>query len=125
VIAVRIGGERGSISVVVAALAFVMLVCTMGIADVGSVLATRAHARAAADAAALAAAQELALPTGAPPAAQAALLAQRNGAELIACTCAAGSFEAVVTVRTIGADLLLVPGSITLDVQARAVVDLP
>ena len=116
--------QRGSISVVVAALAFVMLVCTMGIADVGSVLATRAHGRAAADAAALAAAQELAFPTGATPAEQAALLAQRNGAELIACTCAAGSFEAVVTVRATGADLLLLPGGVTLDVQARAVVDL-
>jgi secretion/DNA translocation related TadE-like protein len=117
--------QLGSVSVVVAALAFVMLVCTMGIADVGSVLATRAHTRAAADAAALAAAQELAFPSGSEPAEQAALLAERNGAELIACTCAVGSFEAVVTVRATGADLLLMPGSITLDVQARAVVDLP
>ena len=118
-------GQRGSISVVVAAFAFVMLVCTMGIADVGSVLATRAHGRGAADAAALAAAQELAFPTGATPAEQAALLAQRNGAELIACICAAGSFEAVVTVRATGADMLLLPGGVMLDVQARAVVDLP
>ena len=118
-------GQRGSISVVVAAISLVMLVCTMGIADVGSVLATRAHARAAADAAALAAAQELAFPTGATPAAQAALLARRNGTELIDCVCPAGSFEAVVTVRATGADLLLVPGGVTLDVRARAVVDLP
>jgi secretion/DNA translocation related TadE-like protein len=118
-------GQRGSISVVVAAIALVLLVCTMGIADVGSVLAARAHTRAAADAAALAAAQELAFATDASPTEQAALLARRNGAELIACVCDAGSFEAVVTVRSAPTDLLLVPRSITLDVQARAVVDLP
>ena len=117
--------QRGSISVVVAAISLMMLVCTMGIADVGSVLATRAHGRAAADAAALAAAQELAFPTASTPAEQAALLARRNGAELIDCACAAGSFEALVTVRTVSADLLLVPGAVTLDVRARAVVDLP
>ena len=118
-------GQRGSISVVVAAIAFVLLVCTMGIADIGSVLAVRAHTRAAADAAALAAAQELAFPSGATPVEQAALLAQRNGTELIACSCDAGSFEATVTVRSAPTDLLLVPRSVTLDVQARAVVDLP
>ncbi|MEP6758985.1 MAG: Rv3654c family TadE-like protein [Actinomycetota bacterium] len=118
-------GQRGSVSVVTAAIALVMLVCTMGVADVGSVLAARAHTRAAADAAALAAAQELAFPTGGDPAEQAADLAMRNGAELIDCVCTAGSFEAVVTVREVRTDLLLVPGSITLDVRARAVVDLP
>ena len=59
------------------------------------------------------------------PAEQAALLAQRNGTELIACACDAGSFEATVTVRSAPTDLLLVPRSLTLDVQARAVVDLP
>ena len=118
-------GQRGSISIVVAAIAFVLLVCTIGIADIGSVLATRAHTRAAADAAALAAAQELAFPSGATPAEQAALLAQRNGTELVACACDAGSFEATVTVRSAATDLLLVPRRVTLDVQARAVVDVP
>ena len=118
-------GERGSVSVVVAAIAFMMLVCTMGIADVGSVLATRAHARAAADAAALAAAQELAFPTGADPASQAARFAERNGTDLVSCVCMPGSLEAVVTVRATHPDFLLVLGGVTLDVQARAVVDLP
>jgi len=117
--------QRGSVSVVVAAIAFMLLICTMGIADVGSILATRAHTRAAADAAALAAAQELAFPSGASPAEQAALLAERNGAELIACACDPGSFEAVVTVRSAPTNLLLAPRSVVLDVQARAVVDLP
>lgn len=117
--------QRGSISVITAAIALVMMVCTMGIADVGSVLAARAHTRAAADAAALAAAQELAFPSGADPGEQAALIASRNGVELIACSCAPGSFEAIVTVRAVTAGLLLMPGSLMLDVRARAVVDLP
>ena len=59
-------GQRGSISVVVAAIAFVSARLHDGHrrCRVGS-LPARAHARGRADAAALAAAQELALPSGA------------------------------------------------------------
>jgi len=56
--------ERGSVSVVAAGAICVALICTMGVADVGRVLAERSHAEAAADAAALAAAQDLALSSG-------------------------------------------------------------
>ena len=64
-------------------------------------------------------------PRSPPPRSSRSLLAQRNGTELIAGACDAGSFEATVTVRSAPTDLLLVPRSLTLDEQARAVVDLP
>ena len=58
----RRASQRGSVSIVVAGVAVVALVASLGLADVGKALVARARARAAADAAALAAAQELALP---------------------------------------------------------------
>lgn len=116
--------ERGSVSVVLVAAMAVALVCTMGIADVGRVLVERSHAEAAADAAALAAAQDLALANG-DPAMDAARFADENGTVLVGCVCASDTGEAVVTVRRSFSGLLLVPGSLTLDAQARAVVDLP
>jgi len=116
--------ERGSVSVVLVAAMGVALVCTMGVADVGRALVERSHAQAAADAAALAAAQDLALAIG-DPAADAARFAEDNGTVLIDCSCASGAGEAVVTVRRSFTGLLLVPGSFSLDAQARAVVDLP
>jgi secretion/DNA translocation related TadE-like protein len=116
--------ERGSVSVVLVAAICVALVCTMGVADVGRILVERSHAEAAADAAALAAAQDLALGTG-DPAGDATRLAAQNGTALIACSCPTGAGEAVVTVRRSFTGLLLVPGAVTLDAQARAVVDLP
>ena len=115
--------ERGSVSVITAAFIAVLLVCTMGVADLGRALAVRARARAAADAAALAAVQEQAFPQGAAPADVAAAIAARNGATLVACACAPGSLEAVVTVRRSLDGLLLVPGSFAINVQARAVAD--
>ncbi len=117
--------QGGSVSVLTAAVMLTILVCTMGVADVGRALTVRAQARVAADAAALAAAQELAFPSGEVPAEQAASYAQHNGAELLSCSCAPGSFDAVVTVRRRLEGLFLVPGSVDLDVTARAVVDLP
>lgn len=117
--------ERGSVSVVTAAVVLVLLVCTMGVADVGRALAGRARARAAADAAALAAAQELAFPSGDSPAMQAGLFAERNGSDLLSCVCEPGSFDAVVTVRYRLDGLLLVPGTFDLDVTARAIVEVP
>jgi secretion/DNA translocation related TadE-like protein len=116
--------ERGSVSVVLVAAIGAALVCTMGVADVGRVLVERSHAEAAADAAALAAAQDLALASG-DPAADAARFAGENGTVLIDCSCAPDAAEAVVTVRRSFTGLLLVPGSLTLDAGARAVVDLP
>ncbi|HEX2422839.1 MAG TPA: Rv3654c family TadE-like protein [Actinomycetota bacterium] len=118
-------GQRGSVSVLLAAGILVVLVLVLGITDVGRVLIARSKARTAADAAALAAADELALPTGADPAALAAEYATRNGADLTACTCAAGTFEAVVMVEVTTGDLLLFPGVRVVVARARAVVDLP
>lgn len=118
-------GQRGSVSVLLAAGILVVLVLVLGITDVGRVLVARSKARTAADAAALAAADELALPTGADPAALAAEYATRNGADLTACTCTAGTFEAVVMVEVTTGDLLLFPGVRVVVARARAVVDLP
>ena len=117
--------ERGSITVVAAAVIAITVVATMGVADVGKALVARQHAQQAADAAALAAAQELALPTGRIPAEVAGDLAARNGASLTSCTCAATTSEAVVQVRVPVGSLLLVPGSLEAVASARAVVDLP
>ena len=72
--------ERGSVSVVVAAIVLLALVLSVGVTDVARVLVARSHARTAADAAALAVAQELALPSGTDPADVAADYAARNGA---------------------------------------------
>jgi secretion/DNA translocation related TadE-like protein len=117
--------ERGSVSVVLAAGVLVVLVLTMGVADVGTVLIARSRARTAADAAALAAADELALPTGLDPAALAAEYAARNGATLTACGCDVGTFEADVVVTVHVDELLLFPGARDAVARARAVVDLP
>jgi secretion/DNA translocation related TadE-like protein len=121
---VRVATEHGSISVVCAAAICIALVCTWGGADVGRVLVERSHAEAAADAAALAAAQDLALGTGDPPVV-ASRFAEDNGAVLVDCSCAAGTTEAVVTVRRTFTGLLLVPGSLAVQARARAIVDLP
>jgi Flp pilus assembly protein TadG len=118
-----VSGERGSVSVVLAAGLAAALVMTMGVADLATVLAARSRARTAADAAALAAAQELALATGADPAQLAVDYAARNGAELVFCICAAGALDASVEVRTGAGDLLLIPGEPELVARARAVVD--
>ena len=88
-------------------------------------LVARSHARTAADAAALAAAQELALPSGADPADVAAVYAERNDAILTDCICAAGTFDAMVTVSIVVDGFLLVTGTRTVTARARAVVDLP
>jgi secretion/DNA translocation related TadE-like protein len=117
--------DGGSVSVVLAAAILVVLVLTMGSADLGRVLVARSRARTAADAAALAAAQELALPTGGDPVAIATDYAVRNGAELRSCVCEIGTFDALVEVRVRSADLLMFPGSLAVDQRARAVVDLP
>jgi len=117
--------QRGSVSIVFAVGVLVVLVLTMGIADVGRVLLARSRARTAADAAALAAADELALPTGLDPATLAQEYAARNDASLTACVCHVGTFEADVTVTVHVGNLLLFPGARDAVARARAVVDLP
>ena len=74
----------------------IMIVLTLGAADLGTALIARERAHAAADAAALAAAQELAMPSGSLPQIQAADYASRNGASLLSCACEPGSQEALV-----------------------------
>jgi secretion/DNA translocation related TadE-like protein len=117
--------ERGSVSVVVAAGILVVLVMTLGVADLARVLAARSQARTAADSSALAAVQELALPSGLDPAALAAEYADANGATLVSCACAVGTWEIVVEVEVLVGGLRLVPGSPVVRARARAVVDLP
>jgi secretion/DNA translocation related TadE-like protein len=121
---VRPGDERGSVTVIAAGVIVVVLVCTMGVADVGRVLAERSRAQTAADAAALAAAQDLAVSDG-DPAADAASFATMNGADLVSCTCDAGTSEALVQVRRTFGGLLLLPGSHQIEMSARAVVETP
>jgi secretion/DNA translocation related TadE-like protein len=122
---VRHRGDRGSVTIVLAAMLPVVLVLAMGTADLGRTLVARSRARAAADAAALAAAQELAIPTGADPAEVAREYAARGGGELTACTCSEGTYEAIVGVQVPVGDLLLIPGSPVAAARARAVVDVP
>jgi secretion/DNA translocation related TadE-like protein len=117
--------ERGSVTVVTAGVIALLVVITMGAADVGHALVARAHAEQAADAAALAAAQEMAFSTGREPSAVAAEYAERNGAALTACVCAAGATEAFVDVSVPVGSLLLLPGDRLVTARARAVVDLP
>ena len=117
--------ERGSVSIVVAAVILLALVLSLGVADVARVLVARSHARTAADAAALAVAQELALPSGTDPADVAAVYAERNDAIVSDCICAAGTSDATVTVSIVVDGFLLVTGSRTVTARARAVVDMP
>lgn len=117
--------ERGSVSVLVAAIIAVVVVLALGTADVARVLATAASAQTAADVSALAAVQELAMPSGRTPAEVAGEYAGRNGASLVSCECPLESFEAVVTVRMPVGTLLLFGDDRLVEAVARAVVDLP
>jgi len=111
--------------VIVAALVLMVLVLSLGVADLGRVLVARSRARTAADASALAVAQELVLPSGRDPVDVAAEFAARNGAVVRSCVCASGTLEATVTVTVEVEDLLLIPGSQAVTAAARAVIDLP
>jgi secretion/DNA translocation related TadE-like protein len=121
----RVRGERGSVSVVVAAAVGMALVVTMGAADVGRALIARSRAEAAADLAALAAAQELAFPSGIDPEAFAAEYAVRNGARLVSCSCAERTSEAIVRVAVRVRGFLLPLTDRDVIGTARAVVGLP
>lgn len=117
--------ERGSVSIVVAAVVLLALVLSIGVADVARVLVARSHARTAADAAALAVAQELALPSGADPADVGAAYAAFNDAVLADCICVTGTSDATVTVSIAVDGFLLVAGERTVTARARAVVEIP
>jgi secretion/DNA translocation related TadE-like protein len=117
-------GERGSVSLVVAAtLAFGAVLAAFS-ADLSRVTVGRARAQSAADAAALAAAQQLIRPSDRTPAEVAAEYAERGGAELASCRCEPGSTEVVVTVeREVALPLL---GQVrTVRASARAVIAAP
>ena len=113
--------EEGSMTIVAAAVMAMLVVLSMGVADVGRALLAREQARTAADAAALAAVAELVFPIGADPSAIASDYAARNGAELSSCACSPGSMEATVSVTVRVPDFLLFPTGATVSVQARAV----
>jgi len=104
--------DRGSVTVVSAAVMAALVVLAMGASDVARVL----HA----------AAQALAIDEPGPePTELAGEYAARNGAALETCACDRGTFEATVTVRLPVGDLFLVAGDRTVRAEARAQVDLP
>lgn len=117
--------ERGSASLVVAAVMVVLVALAMGAADVARVLAAASAAQTAADAAALAAVHEQAIPSDLEPVDLAGEYAARNDAELAACSCDADAFESRVTVRVPVGPLFLFPDDRVVVAEARAVVDLP
>ncbi len=114
-------GDRGSVSIVAAALMCVTLVLVMGAADLARVLTVAARAQTAADAAA----QELAAPSAGDPAPIeiAAAYAARNDAELTACACELDTNEATVAVRVVVGPLLFAPDDRVVSASARAVVE--
>ena len=118
--------ERGSVTVLSAAVVAALVVLAMGASDVARVLHAASRAQTAADAAALAAAQAFAIDEpGLEPTELAAEYSVRNGAALETCACDRGTFEATVTVRLPVGDLFLVAGDRTVRAVARAQVDLP
>jgi secretion/DNA translocation related TadE-like protein len=119
----RPASQRGSVSIVVAGVAVIALVSSLGLADVGKALVARSRARAAADAAALAAAQQLALPGADTPTEVAADYADRNGATLVSCSCSSGTLETLVEVEVPVGELLLASDGLTVRSRARAIVD--
>jgi secretion/DNA translocation related TadE-like protein len=120
-----VSGDRGSVSILAAAVLAVVVVFTLGVADVARVLTAASEAQSAADAAALAAAQELAFPSGLEPEAVARDYANRNDATLVSCSCSTETYEAVVTVHASVGPLMLFADDRFVEARARAVVDLP
>ena len=121
----RGGSERGSVSMLAAAVMLMVLVMALATADVARALLAASRAQAAADAAALAAAQEMIEPSGESPSAAAARFADANGAELAGCDCEPGGTEAVATVRVEISGLLLLRSGRVTTATARAVLDVP
>jgi secretion/DNA translocation related TadE-like protein len=117
-------GERGSVSVLSAAVLFLAAVLTLVTVDIARVVQSEGRAQTAADAAALAAAQEIALPSGRSPLEVAAEYAARNGGTLVSCRCDPGTSEAVVAV-SVQASLVFLGPDREIERQARAVVEIP
>jgi secretion/DNA translocation related TadE-like protein len=114
--------ERGSTTVLVAAIMLLAGILALVTVDLLRVLQAKSRVQTAADAAALAAAQELAIPSGHPPQGFAADYAERNGATLISCRCDPGTAEAVVEVQ-MPVTLVFFARDRTVTALARAVVD--
>lgn len=93
-------GERGALSIALAAATLAATVLSLATADLGAMLVARARAQTAADAAALAAAvrQQPILGQPGDPTAAAREAAEENGARLLRCECAAGRIDAVAEV---------------------------
>jgi secretion/DNA translocation related TadE-like protein len=121
----QVSAQRGSVTLVAAAMMVMALTFAVGLADVARVLLAAARAQTAADASALAAAQELAVPTGRDPSEVAREYAGDNGAELVDCRCSVGSSDAVVTARIEVGPLLLFADDRSVDARARAIVMQP
>jgi secretion/DNA translocation related TadE-like protein len=113
--------ERGSVTIVMAAVLMVGCVLVLVSVDLLRVLQAKAEAQTAADAAALAAAQEIAMPTGRTPQQAAGDYAGRNGGTLVACACAPGTTQATVAVRIV-TSLVFLGGRRTVLQRARAVI---
>lgn len=119
--------ERGAATPFLLAVAGVVLLLAIAIADVGIVLASRLQAAAAADAAALAAAPVTFFPFGArgSPTAEAGIFAAANGARLVSCSCAIDrSWELrIVTVRVARSTHLIGFGTVEVQAASRAEFD--
>jgi secretion/DNA translocation related TadE-like protein len=114
--------ERGSVTVLTTGIMVVAAVLSLASVDLLRALQGVARAQTGADAAALAAAQEIALPTGPTPSEVAADYSIRNGGTLVACTCEAGTAEAVVEVQIVVPFVLLGPDRVV-HASARAVIE--
>jgi secretion/DNA translocation related TadE-like protein len=92
--------DRGSVSILLLTGALLMTLSALAVADLGSMLYARARAQQAADAAALAAVAQQApiLEQGSDPEGAARETAERNGAELLECTCDVGTTDATIEV---------------------------
>lgn len=117
-------GERGAISLALAALALAALLVGVAGADLAALLVARARAHAAAEAAALAAVVEQApaLATHGDPPAAARAYAERNGAVLLRCACEPGAPEALVEVG-VAVRLLVVRGWFGREARAAAAAE--
>lgn len=114
--------ERGSISLVVAGTLALGGVLAALSADLSRAATARVRAQTAADAAALAAAQELLVPSSITPWDAAADYANRHGATLTRCRCAAGTQEVLVSIE-LPVGLPFFGGERSVSAQARAVVE--
>jgi len=95
------GEDRGTVTILLCAGAFMMMLGGLAVADAGTMLMLRARAQAAADAAVLAAVAEQipALSSGQDPRAAAERHAAGNGATVVSCECEPGTATAVVAVE--------------------------